>query len=276
YAYYHTSLLQGLSWIEPPTWQSTFRVLRELTFGWSWIAFLLLPSIVAYAVMRTRRRPGASASEAGIVPGEGIEDLWTLLAVWFGFAWFGLLVSSWVGQPAMVSRYELPAAVPAMLMPLLTAYRIRPWAPLAIAAVFMVGTAPDWTIRSWRVEPGFRELTAYLEAHTDPDTDAVVLVIDNTTYPNWEEAERLPLAYYSLEDRPVYEVHLDGAGRIKEGAILSDPRALQLIVFRADALAIAESAGRAIEPIQYNGLRYSQLLFAPYRLARVAAQGDSQ
>jgi len=173
-------------------------------------------------------------------------------------------------QPVMVTRYALPAAVPALLFPLIIAHRIDRRAPIIIAALFIVGTAPDWVSYGRGADPGFRELRNYLAQDVDPEAEAVVLTIDNVTYPNWADMERLAFEYYPLGDRPVYELPVNADGVPEEDSIIYDPRTLHLIVFRADPLPLIKAAGRTVRDIPHEGVSYSQRLFTPYRIIELA------
>jgi hypothetical protein len=142
----------------------------------------------------------------------GRNDLCGLLLCWLGAAWFGLMVISWLAHPAMVARYALPAAVPAILLPLIVAHRIDARGPLVIAAVFFAASAGRWTGRSEKVMPGFREMVEFLDEVVDPDREVVVLAIERTTSPGWEEMDRLGFDYYPLH-LPPYQGGIQG-GRL--------------------------------------------------------------
>jgi hypothetical protein len=193
-----------------------------------------------------------------------------LLLLWLLCGWLGLMVISWIVQPMMITRYALPVAVPALLLPLIIGQRINRQLPLAVAVLFLFGTAPSWLKHGLEVDPGFRELTEYVEQYIDPEGEAIVLTLDDVTYPDWKDMERLPLAYYPIGDRPVYELRVKRTGDPPTNSILQDPRALYLIVFRAEPLDMIEAAGREVTPIWHEGRSYSRLLFTPYRLLRVA------
>ena len=165
----------------------------------------------------------------------GRNDLCGLLLCWLGAAWLGLMVISWLAHPAMVARYALPAAVPAILLPLIVAHRIDARGPLVIAAVFFAASAGRWTGRSEKVMPGFREMVEFLNEVVDPDREVVVLAIERTTSPGWEEMDRLGFDYYPLH-LPPYQGGIQG-GRLprnhihdRQGAdslpTQSDPRPL--------------------------------------------------
>jgi uncharacterized membrane protein len=267
YLYFRSSIFQGLEWISPPTWHGTLDVLEKLTFGWQWVFGLLAPSAVLWIAaaggLRLSRlwRPGGPLFA-------GAEDLCGLLLVWFLCAWFGLLVVSWVAHPAMVARYALPAAVPALLLPLIMSYRLDRRAPMVILVAFVVGYAPQWVIRE--SEPGLREMLRYVDERIDQEKELAVLVIDNTIYPGWEDSERLVFEYYPMHRAPIEELYLASDGVSAKNPILEDPRGMYLIVLWADPFPILEKAGRKAVPIKLDGRSYSQLLFDPYRLVQVA------
>jgi hypothetical protein len=269
-------------WIEQPTLHGAWTVLQRLTFGWPWVILLLLPATILWLTAALRSR-------APVVPATlrrdhegtartcgdgrwftGREDPCGLLLLWLMCAWSGLLVISWLGQPAMITRYALPAAVPAMLLPLVVCHRLDPRVPPLVALLFLLGTAPQWAAHGLDVDQGFRELSRYVRQHVDPETEAVVLTLDDATSADWKDVERLALAYYPLADRPIYELPVTRARPPSEPSILQDPRTLYLIVFRAEPFQLIEQAGREVTPIKYDGTSYSRLLFAPYRLIRVA------
>ncbi|UCC30207.1 MAG: glycosyltransferase family 39 protein [Phycisphaerales bacterium] len=267
YLYFRSSVFQGLDWIRPPTWLSTLDVMKQLTFGWPWVFGLFAPLVVLW-IMSAFGMPLRLPGRRGGRIFAGREDILGLLLLCWLSAWFGLLVISWVAHPAMVARYGLPAAAPALLIPLVIACRWDRRGPLIIAVVFVIGAAPHWLIREHA--PGFRELAAYLEKHVDPESEAAVLIIDNTVYPGWEDSERLGFQYYPMKGVPVEELRLNPDGLAAEDSILKDPRGLYLIALWADPFLILEAAGRQAVPFQIDRLSYSRLLFAPYRLVRVA------
>ena len=183
-------------------------------------------------------------------------------------SWFGLLVISWIAHPAMVARYALPAAIPALLIPLIVAQPLHRLAPLVIAVGFAVGSAPSWMNRE--VNVGLREFAQFLVEHVDPDRELVILTMDNTIYAGWEDSERLGFRYYPVPGLPVSELYLEPDGVTARNDVLQDPRGLYLIVLWADELKIIESAGRRIVPITIEGVELSRLLFEPYRLVHIA------
>jgi hypothetical protein len=217
---------------------------------------------------------------------------------------------SWLAHPAMVARYALPAAVPAILLPLIVAHRIDPRAPVVIAIVFFVASAGQWTGRSEKAMPGFREMVEFLNEVVDPDREAVAVVIDRATSPGWEEMDRLGFDYYPLglrpnqsrdrqeadslppsqisnlksqismggsdqpisqsPKRPIESLYLRQGKLDGDQPILHDPRALWLVVFLADPELAVESAGREMARIRIDDRSYQQLLFTPYRVMLVA------
>ena len=268
-AYFRSTVSQAIQWIEPPTWGSILAVLGDVTLGWPWLLLVLAPSVSIWVLGVRGRIASARLSRVGILFA-GREDPCGLLLLWLLCGWLGLAVISWAVQPVMVTRYALPVAVPALLLPLVIGHRIHRYVPLAVTVLFILGTAPTWLKHGREVDPGFRELTAYVEQYLDPPREAIVLTIDEVNYPNWDDMERLALAYYPLEDRPVYELRVTRAGGLPADSILRDPRALYLIVFRAEPFDLIEAAGREVTPIWHEGRSYSRLLFTPYRLMRVA------
>ncbi len=267
YLKYKSSMFQGLEWIAPPTLHRSLGTLESLTYGWRWLYGMLATSLVVWLVTLSRWRPKRWTRLWA--PGDAEPEAMTglLIACLVG-SWFGLLVISWIAHPAMVARYALPAAIPALLIPLMIAQRLHRRAPLVIALVFVVGSAPVWINRQANV--GLREMSQYLIEHVDPNRELVVLTIDNTIYTGWEDSERLGFEYYPIPGLPVAELHLESDGVTARNDVLKDPRGLYLIVLWADELKIIEAAGRRIEPIKIDGIKLSRLLFEPYRLIRIA------
>lgn len=272
YARHQSTVFQGLAWIPAVSWSRALDSLGALTYGPAWVALLVVSlvcwwwreRISARAVAATQSSPPPKEAGGNLPPGVGL--LW----YWFGCAWLGLIVISWLAQPALVDRYALPASIPALLLPVLVISRMRHSAPLFLAAIVCAASAPDWAMYRWDVRPGFREMVVYLRDHTDPQKDVVVQVIDNATYPGWEDMERLGFAYYPLNGRPVLELTLRPDGAAADAGVFDDPRRLYLVAFRADPIPIIERANRRLEPFAVDGEYYSQLLFEPYRLVKVA------
>lgn len=263
-----SSVSQAVSWIELADWTQRMEVLQRITFGTAWILAIMIPAILTYGVIMFRRsRVGGNADDAVEVQSDSAVGL---LLTCFAFAWAGLLVASVLIQPMTIARYALPAAVPALLLPLVVVQRLDRRLPAIIAGLFVLGTAPDWWNHGREIEPGFRELTKYVQEHLDRHDDAVVLTLDAETYPDWPEMERLALEYYPINDRPVYELPINATGTAPDESILEDPRTLYLIVFRAEPLSTLLAAGRKPSRIEHEGISYSRLLFSPYRLLRVA------
>ena len=284
YLRFQSSIFQGLDWIPPPTWHGALEILDQLTFGRVWVLALLVPSVLIWLAgllgyvglgipQRSVRACGGTCarwwtSHAGAFTDS--KDPCGLLLIVLAAAWLGLVVVSWVVQPAMILRYALPASIPALLIPLVVARRLNRYAPLVIMAIFMVGTAPEYLGRKSSVVPGFRELSMFLNERVDPRTEAVVLAIDGTVEPSWADLERLAFRYYPIRGLPVYELPVTPNGSAETPAILEDPRALYIVIFRADPLPMLKAAGRVLSPFNVEGRQYRQLLFSPYRLIRVA------
>lgn len=269
YLAYQSSMFQGLEWIEPVTWARAMGVLSELTFGPQWLGVVMLPTVALWIAGAFGLSPKRLWNPGGAIY-SGPDDVCGLLLLSVLVGWGGLVVVSWIAHPAVVARYALPAAVPAILFPLTIAYRLDRRAPMVVMFVFALASAPQWLDRT--VEPGFRELTAYLQRQADPNTEAVVLTIDSTVYPGWEESERLGFAYYPLRDVPVRELRLGADNVTAVSDALEDPRGLYLIVLWADEDAIVSAAGRKPVPIVIGGVSFSRLLFEPYRLMRIAPE----
>lgn len=265
-----SSVFQGLGWIAQPTWHTALDVLQELTIGPFWVLGMIFPAIAVWFA----NRHGRFLPKTPPTNGEPIlidQDLCILLICWLGSAWFGLQVISWFAHPAMVVRYAIPAAIPALLIPLLVMHRLDRRAPLIAATIFVLTSAPGWIEQASEYDPGVRELVAFVQENIDPDREGVVLTIDNRTYPGWEDMERLALEYYPFDGIEVQELHLGPDGVTPITRLLEeDPRALYLIALWADPFAILETAGRTSEQIQIDGQSFSRLLFTPYRLVRVA------
>ena len=267
YLKYKSSMFQGLEWIAEPTLDRALNTLGSLTYEWQWLYGMLATSLCVWLVAVGRRRPGRWARLWATVHDERGSMCGLLIACLVG-SWFGLLVISWIAHPAMVARYALPAAIPALLIPLIVAQRLHRLAPLVIAVVFVVGSAPSWMNRE--VNVGLRELAQFLVEHVDPDRELVILTMDNTIYAGWEDSERLGFRYYPVPGLPVSELYLEPDGVTARNDVLKDPRGLYLIVLWADELKIIESAGRRIVPITIDGVELSRLLFEPYRLIHIA------
>ncbi len=157
YLRFQSSIFQGLDWIPSPTWHGAVGILDQLTFGRVWVLALLVPGVLiwlagllGYMSLRGPQRSvracrGRHApwwtSHAGAFTGS--KDPCGLLLIVLAAAWLGLVVVSWVVQPAMILRYALPASIPALLIPLVVARRLNSYAPLVIMAISVVGTAPE-------------------------------------------------------------------------------------------------------------------------------------
>lgn len=295
YLRWRSSIFQGLSWIKSPTWGSALAVLEQITFGPIWVVVVLAPAMVLWitAVCKSRTpltptlsqgrgsdalTPALSLEWRRSISGgptlarlyEGPRDLCGLLVTCLGCSWFGLLVISWTAHPAMVERYALPAGIPAILLPLIVAHRLDRRLPVFILVVFAALGLREWTQTRLEVEPGFRELSQYLADTVDPKKDAIVLTIDRKTHPDWDDAERLAFQYYPAKNYPIEELHLAPDGVTAMNDIFRDPRGMYLVVLWADPFAILKAAGRMPELFTIEGQTYTQLLFSPYRLVRIA------
>ena len=297
---HRTSVFQGLDWIAPPTIDSSVHVLSEITFGLLWVPGLFVPAMIAWILFENMelqsKKALASESQRREFSDVSQGYMWVLLVVWLGTAWGGLLLISWIAHPAMVARYALPAAVPAILLPLIVLHRFDRRLPLLVAVLFVLGTAPGWIGRGDRVQPGFREMVAFLDEYADPQREAVVAVVERTTSPGWEEMDLLGFEYYQSSKfeirnskkgesnftsprhhvatsphRAAIEVlYLRNARPDGDQPILRDPRALWLVTFLADPTEALKSAARRVEQIEIDDKVFDQLYFEPYRLIRVA------
>ncbi len=266
-----TQVLQGLGWVPPITPGSVWREFARSSSGATWLALVGLPAIVLWLMARTgvARR---LLDKTGKTIASGSADPVGLLMIWLAIFWGGLLAISMAGAPLLVSRYLLPSAVPATLIPLLVAARIDRRLPLILAVVFCIQTAPQWIMQSAQYEPGFRELVAFLDEHIDAEKERVVLAVDQKSYPNQEALERVAFDYYPTQGVPIDYVALDGNGLPADPDAFSDPRATYLILFGSDPGAILMAIDRTAESIHYEGEAYPQLRFDPRRVVRVSAK----
>ena len=268
YLAFRSSIFQGLDWIAPPTLRDSLRTLSELTFGWHWVILVMPVALliwIASAYVLHRRQPPNWLR--GVFRGR--DDPCGLLLLWLGFSWFGLMVISWIGHPALVTRYALPAAIPALLLPILVADRIHPAFAIILASLVIAIARPQWSQRVY--DPGFREMTAYLQEHVVPDKELVVLTMDASIHPGWEDSERIAFDYYPLDGIELNELRLGPDGISVQNDVLKDPRSMYMIVFWADPFPVLKAQGREPLPIRVDGREYSQLSFPPYRLVHVAA-----
>ena len=95
---------------------------------------------------------------------------------------------------------------PLLLLELDPQHRVDRRAPLVLAVLFFVRAAPDWVLQASEYEPGFRELSAWLSEHVDPDREAVV------TLGSKEGLAHLALAILAPGDvvfcpSPTYPIH---------------------------------------------------------------------
>lgn len=254
----------ALGWIQPPTAARALAMLAEVGYGYGWLV-MLLPAVLLSCAWRAGLSwpRGAPVQQAA-----RMADASGLLLWWLGASWIGLILVSLLVMPLMVTRYVLPAAVPALLLPLLVAGRFHRYAALAVAALAVALSLP--ALQASRQAPlGFRELAAFLDRHVDPHTDTVVNAVA-ATQPSFVELESLAFRYYTLPDVPIQtwlvNRPLSGDGE----AILSDPRRLYVVAFLADPLPAIRGAGRQIEPFVAGPQSYSQLVFGQYRLLKVA------
>ena len=271
--YFRGSISQAVDWIDPPTWERVAGILGELTFGPLYMVVVVALAVAwLYRAKKSRTARQRSADE--VSSGQAVFAPEGLLSLWICCSWLGLMLLSWFLLPMTVTRYALPAAIPALLLPLVLAARIHRWGPIVLAAVIVFGTAPQWIAKCTTSEVGFRELVQYVGQAADPEADAVALVISHSSVPHWADMHRLALKYYDLDDRSVREIALDEHKRPLTDEVLADPRRLFLIVFRSDPIALILEAGRRVESFNIDGESFQQLSFPPYRLVKVAPQED--
>jgi len=136
-------------------------------------------------------------------------------------------------------------------------------------------------------------MVEFLDEYSDPGNEALVVAIERTTSPGWEEMDLLGFGYYQSSKFKVQSsrrgneatrhqgdkddgredirvLHLRNGRSDGEQAILRDPRALWVVTFLADPVPAIEAAGRTIQPIEVEGKLFELLYFEPYRLMRVA------
>ncbi|MCO6438861.1 MAG: glycosyltransferase family 39 protein [Phycisphaerae bacterium] len=264
-----TTARAAVGWIQPPTVPKALALLGAVTYGWGWIA-LVSSSIGIWIFMRFRQlAPQLPGSGDRNEVSDARDDLVLLLLTWLAYSWIGLLAFSWIVQPLMVERYLLPAAISALLVPILIVERMHRFLAPAVALAAVLATAPAWTTFGTRVEPGFRELVEFVESEPGSTGEPVVLAVDHADVPGWDEAQRLPLTYYPFRDRPVHYLKLDAKQNPPPDSVLEDPRRFFLIVFRSDALELLAEAGRKWEPFEIEGREYQQLPFGTHRLIQV-------
>lgn len=274
YFRFRSSTFQGLTWIQPPTWGKAIAILGDITAGMVWVAAAIVLAIVLWLMgaIQSRRAAIRTISRAYAGP----DDVAFLLLIWLIFGWFGLMVVSWTAHPAMVDRYALAAGVPGLLLPVLIVARLHRGTAIALAAVFsgihLAGAVEDRT----DVQPGFRELSRFVSEEIDPAGETVLLVVDLRTHPDWADFERLCFEYYPVITPdgvyvPPSALYLaeDGVSA-RNPEVLRDPRGMYMAVLWADPFAILGQAGRVAQPIVIDRRTYSQLLFSPYRLVKVA------
>jgi len=271
FIYAKTQVLQGLGWVPRITPRAILREFSRSSFGGFWLALVLLPASALWIAARVGAA-GRFFDRIGQRMATGAGDPVGFLLVWLVVFWGGLLTISLAGAPLLVSRYLLPSAVPATLIPLLIAGRLgRRW-PMILAVVFCIQTAPQWVMQSAQYEPGFRELVSFLNEHVDAKQERVVLAVDHKSYPNQEALERVAFDYYPTRGIPIDYVSLDKDGLPVDPKAFSDPRATYLILFGSEPGRILSAIDRKAEPILLDGESYPQLRFDPRRVVRISAR----
>jgi len=271
FMYVKTQVLQGLGWVPAITPSAILREFARASFGETWLALVLVPAIAAWLVARVGVA-GRVFDQTGKRIATGSGDPVGLLIVWLVIFWGGLLAISLAGASLFVSRYMLPAAVPATLIPLLIAARLDRRLPMILAVVFCVQMAPQWVMQSAEFDPGFRELVAFCNEHINAPKERVVLAVDHKSYPNQEALERVAFDYYPTRGIPIEYVALGEDGLPVDPDAFADPRATYLILFGSDPGRLLTAIGRPAEPIALDGQAYPQLRFDPRRLVRISAK----
>ncbi len=265
---YRSTVFQGLEWIPPADWLSAMRVLAEITFGEVW-AWCVLPA--GLLIWATRWRARESGPNRACDDSDADSSAMRLLVAWLICAWFGLLVVSWFSHPLVVSRYALPAAVPALLIPLMAIRRIHKLAPVGVGLAFGALGLADTLTRDDPTLGGYREMAAYLNEHVDRSSEAVVLCIEQAVDPDWVELKRLGFDYYPLDSNiDLRELLLDPEFADRDQPILRDPRGLYVLAFLADPLPLLQANGRHGAPVEYDGAQHPALAFGLYRVLKVA------
>ncbi len=263
YLYYRSTAGTLIDWIEPPSWEKLVGLLSNVTLGPYWIGLVFAPAFIWWVYSKLHR------DRVAAVETSPLNQSISFVLIWLAATWVGLVLISLTLMPLAVNRYALPAAIPALLFPLLIARKIKPVIVPVITVAFCLYAAfklPDQLTAA----PGFRELTQFVKQKIDPHENLIANVVGRSTNPYWQEMRSLALQYYPIDDRLIHEIVLDKNDDPSYDPILNNPNALYLIVFRSDPFAIAKAVGRHSEPIQVNDHSYLQLNFSPYRLVRIA------
>ncbi len=267
-----TGIATVLAWVPPASPVDSFDLLAGITAGWVWLAGALVPAVLIglgghFHWPLSLRKLFNSRED------HRTNDAVPLMLWWLATSWLGLLLISWLAVPVMVARYLLPAAVPALLLPLVLARRWHRHGPLVLAGLGVVASLPEaWTVRS-PDRLGFRELVAFLDQQVDADRDLVVQAVSSSA-PDYIEMETLEFTYYPLKGVTVQPLAVEPAVHSTWGSALADPRRIYIATFLADPLPAIHNAGRGTEPFTLDDRRYEQLAFGPYRLLCVAPATD--
>ena len=253
----------GLAWIAPPSPVDAGRVFMAISPA---SGALWLLAGIALAVTPILRRPGRTPKRVEILVERRREQAHraALHGLWLATAFGGLAMISLL-RPLLVVRFALPAAAPAVLLPLWAAGRQgRPWVLMLLVA----GVALDLpaVLRQREAPLGLRELVNHINGYGVAETDLAVVCVWGAR-PAQIEYERLGLEYYRIRALPTETLLLrDGPA----APVLADPRRLWLIVFQGDPEPLLEQAGREIECFELDGYVLRALPSGPYRLIRVA------
>lgn len=266
----HRSLvIQGLDWIPQPTWRTAFDILGRITFGPIWVFAILLPALAFLAWKTQSAKPIPPATKNKVRQPDTIPrspqtiGLWTSVLI---FNWLGLWLISLLLRPMLIDRYAIAASFPALLLPLIAARSIDRRLPLAILGIVFIVMVPANLLRSAETPPGFRELVAFLEERSDPESDAVIFAIDGPTPPGWENMETVAFDYYPFQHADVHVWPVATTDSSSIPPVVFSPKSLWLITFRADPEPLLQRAGRTSASIEVEGHGFIRLLFEPYRL----------
>lgn len=256
----------ALAWIEPPTATQALTILADVTYGYTWLVVVLAAVLLPVAWPGRLPPPTRSTTKHTSDADGGSLGL---LIWWLGASWAGLLLISRLVAPLMVARYALPAAVPALLLPLLVARRLHRHAPTVLAVLAVGLSLPGLYAARSAPALGFRELSSFLTERVEPGTATVVHAIAAVD-PARVELECLAFRYYPPADIPVHDWLVNKPTVASEDSILADPRRLYVVAFLADPLPLIQAARRRIEPFAIDDQQYWQLAFGQYRLLKVA------
>ena len=262
----------ALDWIAPAGVAGALTELAKVTFGLTWLIILAVTVVMLLAAGMLRTRISRLASDDAqheCAPG-GLA----LAAWWLGGTWLGLVVVSILFHPLLITRYVLPAAAPALLLPLLASRRLHRWAPPALATATLLVALPSQIGAVARPPLGFRELTQFLAEREDLAQSLVVYAVD-AVEPAFVEWESCAYRYYPIPgaEPRIWILHAPPDDATHD--VLKDPRKLYVIAFQADPRLAIRTAGRSIELFPVAETNYTQRSFGGYTLCQVAPLQDA-